>query len=432
VTSVAFDDVEQNWVIRLTGTDKGHDIVTKEYINFYRERMIALTPTTKLAEFLIIVGQYEKARAYLNDLLKLHDQDAVYILYHLAWIDKCQGKYREAREKLDRAYEKENTNDLPCQQKLYDILADIGTIYVIMDEHKQALNYYQQAIKISSSQAIFNNIGLAYSGQGQYYEAIEYFNKALEIGNREFPIGHPEIGITLDNIGQTYNYQGEYRKAFDYHLQALHVKQQTLPDNHMNIGISFNNLGFTYNKLGEHDEALTYLQRALQIYQECLPENHLEIGTLLENMAAVYCCQKQYNTGLEYLYKALYIAERTEPINHLSLARVLRTIGGTLTALKHNDEGDDKEAFDCFRRAIAIYDANGSAKSSYAALSLYQQGKLHYLRKEYYQAQELYEQALNIQQTVLPQNHSATLETQAALIQLKTELESNEKTHIPS
>ncbi|CAF1308538.1 unnamed protein product [Didymodactylos carnosus] len=432
VTSVAFDDVEQNWVIRLTGTDKGLDIVTKEYIDFYRKRMVALTPTIKLGEFLIIVGQFEKARAYFNDLLKLHDQDDVYILYNLAWIDKCQGKYREAREKLDRAYEKENTNDLPCQQKLRDILNDIGTIHVIMDEHEQALNYYHQAMKISSSSAIFNNIGLAYKIQGRYIEALEYFNKAHEVSDGERPSGHYEIGITLDNIGQTYNYQGEYSKALDYHLQALRVKQKTLPDDHMDIGISFNNVGFTYNNLGEYDEALTYYQRALQVYQQCLPEIHLEIAILLDNMATVYYCQKQYTKGLEYLYKALHIEERVEPISRLTLGRTLNNLGVTLIAYKHNDEDNDKEALDCFRRALAMYDANGSAQSSDAAISLYQQGKLHHRRKEYYQAHELYEQALNIQRSVLPQNHSATLKTQATLIQLKTELESNEKIDVPS
>ncbi|CAF1251425.1 unnamed protein product, partial [Didymodactylos carnosus] len=334
VTSVAFDDVEQNWVIRLTGTDKGHDIVTKEYIDFYRKRMVALTPTIKLGEFLIIVGQFEKARAYFNDLLKLHDQDDVYILFNLAWIDKCQRKYREAREKLDRAYEKENTNDLPCQQKLRDILNDIGTIHVVMDEHEQALNYYQQAMKISSSSAIFNNIGLAYKIQGRYVEALEYFNKAREVSDREWPSGHHEIGITLDNIRQTYNYQGEYSKALDYHLQALHVKQKTLPDDHMDIGISFNNVGFTYNNLGEYDEALTYYQRALQVYQQYLPEIHLEIAVLLDNMATVYYCQKQYTKGLEYLYKALHIEERVEPVSRLTLGRTLNNLGVTLIAHK--------------------------------------------------------------------------------------------------
>jgi tetratricopeptide (TPR) repeat protein len=432
VTSVAFNDVEQNWVIRLTGTDKGHDIVTKEYIDFYRERMNALTPTIKLGEFLIIVGQYEKARVYFNDLLKLHDQDDVYILYKLAWIDKCQGKYRQAREKLDCAYDKENTNDLPSQQKLRDILNDIGTLHVVMDEHEQALNYYQQAVKISSSPAVFNNIGLAYKIQGRYKEALEYFNKAHEVSNREWPSGHYDIGITLDNIGQTYNYQGEYLKALDYHLKALHLKQQTLPDYHMDIGISLNNVGFTYNNLGEYDEALTYYHRALQVYQQCLPEIHLEIAMLLDNMATVYYYQSQYSKGLEYLYKALHIEEHIEPINRMTLGRTLNNLGVTLVAHKLNDEDNDKEALDCFRRALAMYEANGSANSSDAAISLYQQGKLHHRRKEYYQAHELYEQALNIQRSVLPENHSATLKTQATLIQLKTELESNEKKDISS
>jgi tetratricopeptide (TPR) repeat protein len=345
----------------------------------------------------------------------------------LDWIDKCQGKYREAREKLDYAYNKENTNASPCQKKLRDILIDIGTIYVIMDEHEQALTYYQQAAKISSSPILFNNIGLAYKIQGQYDKALEYFNKAHEGFNCEWPNGHHQIGIILDNIGQTYNYQGEYRKGLDYHLRALQVKQKTLPDDHMDIGISLNNVGFTYNNLGEYDEALTYYERALQVYQQCLPEIHLEISTLLDNMATVYYWKKQFDKSLEYRRKAIHIGERVDPINRLSLAQTLNNLGVTLVAYKHNDEDNDKEAFDCFRQALAMYDVNESAQSSDVAVTLYQQGKLHHRRKEYSEARDLYIQALNIQQSVLPQNHSATLKTQAALVQLKLELETNKK-----
>ncbi|CAF1063422.1 unnamed protein product [Didymodactylos carnosus] len=84
------------------------NIVSKEYIDFYREHTVNLSPAIKLGEFLVIIGQYDKARDYFENLLKTDYKDEVHILYNLAWIDQCQGRYKDAQVQLDRAYELEN------------------------------------------------------------------------------------------------------------------------------------------------------------------------------------------------------------------------------------------------------------------------------------------------------------------------------------
>ena len=89
IYDVIYDDIEEIWNVRLTGSNKGQDIVTKEYIDYYREHTVFSSPTIKLGEFLIAVGQYEKAREYFESQLNCNYDDEVHILYNLAWIDKC-------------------------------------------------------------------------------------------------------------------------------------------------------------------------------------------------------------------------------------------------------------------------------------------------------------------------------------------------------
>ncbi|CAF5031912.1 unnamed protein product, partial [Rotaria sp. Silwood1] len=142
VLDVTYADVEQTWIIRLIGSDQGRNIVSKEYIEFYREHTKYLSPMIKLGEFLAIVGR-------------------------LAWIDQCQGKYKDAQAKLDLAYELEDQNGSPCQQMLRNIIVDNGTIHLLMGQPNLALNCYLRADKMGSSSAIFNNIGLAYRQKQQ-------------------------------------------------------------------------------------------------------------------------------------------------------------------------------------------------------------------------------------------------------------------------
>lgn len=427
VNSVSFHETENNWVIQLVGSDQGRDIVSEKYIDFYRERMSTLSPTVKLAEFLIIVGQYDKARLYLENILKLRDQDEVHIIYDLAWIDKLQGKYADAREKLQHAYAKETSNNTTSHAKLRNILIDIGIIHQIMGEYKQAISFNQQAAEIASSPELLNNMGLVYQGLEQYDVALKYFNQAVDLYKEKFPDGHYSLAVTLNNIGQTYNYQRKYDEAFEYHSQALLVNQQTLPNDHMNIGISLNNLGFTYQQLKKYENALQFYQRALQLYEKSLPPVHEELVVLFDNMANLYYCRNHFIKSIEYRRRAISIQERMKPLNYSSMGRLLSNLGVTLAAHKLNNEQNDKEAFNCFRQAFEMYTANNLDQTTYACISLYQQAKLHDRRQEYYEAFPLYVKVLKTLQSIPSMNSLMIINITTALSLVKVKIETNKR-----
>lgn len=374
ISDVVYEETEQIWNVHLIGSDKGRNIVTKEYIDYYREHTMYLSPTIKLGEFLIVVGQYEKARDYFESLLKCDYGNEVHILYNLAWIDRCQCKYVDARTKLDRAYELEMDSDCPSQSTLRSILIDSGSLHLTLNEPNLAMNCFLQADKMESTSALFNNIGLTYRYKCQWDKALEFFNKAQTLDKTNWPGGHYRVGIVLDNIGRTYSDLGQYRKALKFHLQGLQIKQQTLPNDRMDIGISLNNIGFTYDNLEMYGKALMYYRRALHIYEMCLPEVHTELGILLDNMAIAYRFKNQFKECFEYHLQALAIKERLNPFDPLTLAQTLQNIGvayADMTA--SNDQQDDIKAFEYFQRAISIHELNKSLRSPDAASTFYEQ-----------------------------------------------------------
>lgn len=116
-----------------------------------------LSPTIKLGEFLIVIGQYEKARIYCKSLLNCDydddDNDEVHILYSLAWIDRCQSRYTDARIKLDRAYQLKNDKNFPSQNTLRNIIIDSGSLHLTINEPNLAMNCFLQANEMTSTSA---------------------------------------------------------------------------------------------------------------------------------------------------------------------------------------------------------------------------------------------------------------------------------------
>lgn len=417
ISDVDFDSTEQVWNIRLIASDQGQNIITKEYIDYYREHTVNHSPTIRLGEFLIIIGQYEKAREYFQSLLKCEGDKRVHILYNLAWIDKCQGKYTDARTKLDQAYELEMENDNPSQHTLRNILMDSGSLHLVSNEAILALNCFLRANSMLSTAALLNNIGLAYRHKYQWDQALDYFNRALALDEKNWPDGHFQIGIILDNMGRMYNDLGHHRKALVYHLKGLKMKKKTLPADHLDIGVSLNNTGLNYDHLRIYDKALIFYQKALNIYQACLPEVHIELAILLDNMALAYRCQDQLKECFEYHHRALEIKERLHPPNWLTLAQTLHNLG--VAHAEQNLQQDDTKALEYFHRSISMHQLNKSLESPAAAITFYEQGRLHQRREEYQLAFDLLIRALTIQQKVLKRNHPATWNTRNALMGLK-------------
>ena len=147
----------------------------------------------------------------------------------------------------------------------------IGNIYINQGAYKDALLYYEKALKINNSlqdkkgmSSCNSNIGIVYSNLGEYEKSLEYYQIALKI-NEEI---NDKNGISLcyTNIGVTYSDQGIYDKALEYYFKALKIEGPS--GNKKRISACYSNIGIVYKNLKSYDKALEYYKKALLILEE--------------------------------------------------------------------------------------------------------------------------------------------------------------------
>src|SRR5215207_10251469 len=101
-------------------------------------------------------------------------------------------------------------------------------LYTQLRENQQALNYFQQALKVSreigspqDEQVALTNIGWLLNEASEFQQSLESFHQALniaqEIGDR------PAEATILNNIGYAYQGQGENAQAMVYYKKSIDI-----------------------------------------------------------------------------------------------------------------------------------------------------------------------------------------------------------------
>ncbi|MEA3443528.1 MAG: response regulator, partial [Bacteroidota bacterium] len=159
--------------------------------------------------------------------------------------------------------------------------------------------YYSKALKMSvdisdetGKQSALSNIGLIYSDQHKYKEALIALNEALDINHRLNEVH--DISSNLQNIGNIYFNQKIYAKALKYFLrcQDLNISYSIKSPSNLN------SLGQVYDELNNHQQALYYFEKAYN--------TAIEIGDIknqmitCQNLALLYKYFKEYNKSWKF------------------------------------------------------------------------------------------------------------------------------------
>lgn len=112
-----------------------------------------------------------------------------------------------------------------------------------------------------------NQLGIKFSEQGNFAEALQTLKKALAISqeNKERSVH----AATLNNIGRVYQKQGQYSQALKHYLQALSINKE-LSLSEKAPGLAFIALGKTYSNLGSVFERLQKPELAIFFYKHCV------------------------------------------------------------------------------------------------------------------------------------------------------------------
>ncbi|MGD1809477.1 CHAT domain-containing protein [Dapis sp. BLCC M126] len=242
-------------------------------------------------------------------------------------------------------------------------LNSIGAVYFRQGNYNQALDYLQQALKIRQELGDLvrvartqNNIAAIYLNKAKYSQALEYYQQALqtfkELGNLQ---GEAAV---INNIGLIYQQLGQYEKSLEWYQQALAIHQQT--KNQKGEGDTLNNIGLTYKLLKKYDQALTYYQQALTVRKEI--DDKPGIANSLNNIGLVYDQKSEYQTALEYLEQALTIFQQIG--NKTEIGRTLDSLGTVYKSIQEYTQAEDY-----YRQALTIKRNIGDRASERITLS---------------------------------------------------------------
>jgi len=262
---------------------------------------------------------FEKAKSYYKDLLKLSEREDLRNIYSLVTIFarsatlgnmgivyRYQGKLKKAFEHHQQALDIHR--EIDDKKGEANDLNNMSSIYQIQGKLKEALEHLQQALKIhreiddkKGEADDLGNIGVVYQVQGKLKEALKHHQQALKI--------HREIGDKkgeaddLGNMGIVYQIQGKLKEAFEHHHQALDIDREI--GNKKGEADDLGNMGIVYRYQGNLKEALEHYQQALKIRRE-IGDKKGETDDL-GNMSSIYLIQGKLKEALNKLKESLEI-----------------------------------------------------------------------------------------------------------------------------
>lgn len=285
-------------------------------------------------------------------------------------------------------------NSLIAAQKFKDLynqnklMGFIGTIYINLNKHIEAIEYYEQALEIARKvddrqrQGFWlGNIGNAYLNLKETNKAIEYYEQALEIARNVDD--RQRQGLWLGNIGNAYASLKENSKALEYYRQALEIACKIGDLRSQSLWLL--DIGSVYAELGENSNALEYYEKALKIAIEIGDrKNH---ALCLSNIGGSYSNLSEYRKGIECYDQALEIARDIGDRQNQGLW--LGNIGAAYSNLS-----EYRKAIAYSEQALEIAHDIGDRQNH--TLWLCNIGKAYRNLTEYRKAIVYYEQAFNV------------------------------------
>jgi tetratricopeptide (TPR) repeat protein len=162
---------------------------------------------------------------------------------------------------------------------------------------REALTYATEIGDKKGLAAAYNNLGVAYRGQGALDKALEYYIHSLrlyeELDNKE------GIATTKNNISNIHGMKRDFSEALKF-LQESHKIFAELNDESKMIG-SLNNMGNLYSDIGLYDKALQSYTQSSQLSEK----KGLKFSDPINNIGNIHFKQQNYQRAVEFYEKAL-------------------------------------------------------------------------------------------------------------------------------
>ncbi|CAF2667344.1 unnamed protein product [Rotaria sp. Silwood2] len=413
--------------VNLTLTSEQNDEELTRLAQHIRRELTG-TGWQKMGVLLWKINENKKAEEIYKLLLEqaASDFDQAYCYNQLGIIHDSQGDYKQALDFFEesiKVYRKIRSHDHP---ELATSYGNIALVYNNMGDYKKALEYNEKALAIRKITlpenhphlaTSYSHIGQVYRSMDNYEKALEYYEKDLEITKKVLPENHPHLANSYSQIGHIYNHMGDYKKTLEYYEKSHEIFKIALPENHPGLANSYLSFAACYEKLGDYPAALNALENTLQIQKKTFEEKNEAFACTYIWFGRVYRNMKEYSEALDYFQKCLAILQITSPVRHPNLGITYSDIGDV-----HRLMGNYAEAFAFYQKALDIQE-NIQCSPLGCATTYTNLGETYREMKAYATALTYYQKALEIHKNKITKKHPhiATLYHNMAKLYLSTQ-----------
>ncbi|MEO8147626.1 MAG: tetratricopeptide repeat protein [Bacteroidia bacterium] len=392
---VLLEQQKQSLINQLNQNKEIQEQQAKDILDFklsIGQQKLAKAKLKEQADVAFDEKDYEKTKALLKESAMEDIANAATTFYEIGKVSKIQLNYKEALHYFELAV-KINPEDFDMNMEAGRMLRDLGYNDKAIINFEKALLIFQRtnfADEINLSY-LYNELGLAYYYKGEYDRAIDCYKKALVIFKKIYGDEQPTIASYYNNLGSAYYGKGEYDKAINYYEKALIINKNHNGKEHPDIPIYFNNLGSVYDSRGEFDKAINYYEKALSILKEIYESEHPNIASSYNNLGSAYYSKNEYDKAIEYYENALVINKKYYGDEHPNNAASYNNLG-----LAYNNKREYDKAIKYYEIAHAINIKYYGKEHPNIATGYNNLGLAYNNKGDYDKAISLYEQALII------------------------------------
>ncbi len=264
----------------------------------------------------------------------------------------------------------------------------IGEVYTSLGQYSLALQFFEQSVaicqelddKICLGKTIYE-IGKVYSYKLEYSKALELFQCSFAIYQEiKYKVG---VARTLNSIGIVYKNLSQYPQALKFYQQSLAISQEV--DDKPGMARALNNIGIVYTDLGDNFQALDFHQQSLAVSRQ-LNDRSGE-GYSLHNIGWAYEQLGEYSKALEFYQQALVIRRKLG--DRSSMARTLSQIGSI-----YQNVAQYSQALEVLKQALSIFQEFG--EKPWTGGALYRIARVYKSLNQFDQALDYYQKALGI------------------------------------
>jgi tetratricopeptide (TPR) repeat protein len=162
-----------------------------------------------------------------------------------------------------------------------------------------------------------DDMALALSQAGDYYQWAERFEKAIEVKRRGLAIEESSYGAehtmtarALEDLAEPLEQNGRLDEALAARQRALAIEERAYPNGHATIAANLRAIGTLFEKLGQLGPAEGAMRRALSVTEKIRGLEHLEVAECLVALMRILVAADHAESAQPLLERVRSIHER--------------------------------------------------------------------------------------------------------------------------